>query len=115
MRQRGSIVLFRFPQTDLAEGKLRPALLVADLPSEFDDSLICMISSQAQRFIPNFDEIIKQGDDDFQLSGLKCPSVIHIGRLAVVENNLLIGEIGKISSGRYHRITRHLAEWLLHT
>jgi len=46
MRQAGQIVLFRFPQTDLEEGKLRPALLLGRLPGEYDDWLICMISSQ---------------------------------------------------------------------
>lgn len=46
MKQAGQIVLFRFPQTDLEEGKLRPALLLGKLPGEYDDWLICMISSQ---------------------------------------------------------------------
>ncbi len=32
MKQAGQIVLFRFPQTDLEEGKLRPALLLGRLP-----------------------------------------------------------------------------------
>jgi mRNA interferase MazF len=40
MKQVGQIVLFRFPQTNLEEGKLRPALLLAKLPGEYDDWLI---------------------------------------------------------------------------
>ena len=44
MKRAGQIVLFRFPRTDLGEGKLRPALLLARLPGEYDDWLICMIS-----------------------------------------------------------------------
>jgi len=39
MKQAGQIVLFRFPQTDLEDGKLRPALLVGKLPGEYDDWL----------------------------------------------------------------------------
>ncbi len=46
MKQAGQIAIFRFPQTDLEEGKLRPALLLGKLPGEYDDWLICMISSQ---------------------------------------------------------------------
>lgn len=38
----GQIVLFRFPQTDQTEGKLRPALVLRRLPGKFDDWLICM-------------------------------------------------------------------------
>ena len=46
MKKGGQLVLFRFPQTDLEEGKLRPALLLAKVPGEYDDGLICMISSR---------------------------------------------------------------------
>ena len=34
MKRAGQVVLFRFPQTDLQEGKLRPALLLGKLPGE---------------------------------------------------------------------------------
>ena len=37
MKQAGQIVLFRLPRTDLAEGKLRPALLLGRLPGEYGD------------------------------------------------------------------------------
>ena len=57
MKQAGQIVVFRFPQTDLEEGKLRPALLLGRLPGEYDDWLICMISSQTRQFMTEFDEI----------------------------------------------------------
>jgi len=51
MKEAGQIVLYRFPQTDLVEGKLRPALLLGKMPGEYDDWLICMISSQTPLFI----------------------------------------------------------------
>ncbi|RME40829.1 MAG: type II toxin-antitoxin system PemK/MazF family toxin, partial [Caldilineae bacterium] len=35
----GDIVLLRFPQADLAEGKLRPALVVALAPGRHPDLL----------------------------------------------------------------------------
>lgn len=38
MRQAGQMVLFRFPQTDLEQGKL-PALLLAKSPGEYDGLL----------------------------------------------------------------------------
>jgi len=44
MKKAGQVVLFRFPQTDFEEGKLRPDLLLGKLPCRFDDWLICMIS-----------------------------------------------------------------------
>ena len=54
----GQIVLFRFPQTDLLLGSLRPSLLIAPIPNAYDDWLVSMISSQIHQAIPNFDEII---------------------------------------------------------
>jgi mRNA interferase MazF len=112
MKQAGQIILFRFPQTDLEAGKLRPALLFGKLPGDFDDWLICMISSQIRHYIPQFDELIQETDGDFALSGLKSASVIRVGRLAVVQGRVLLGAAGQISPERLQRITSHLAEWI---
>jgi len=112
MKQTGQIVLFRFPQTDLEEGKLRPALLLGRLPGEYDDWLISMISSQIRHYVPEFDEMVQETDADFAGSGLKVSSVIRVGRLAVVEGEILLGAIGQISPERLHRIKSHLAKWL---
>jgi mRNA interferase MazF len=40
MIQEGQIVLFRFPYADQKDGKLRPALVVRQLPGAYDDWLI---------------------------------------------------------------------------
>ena len=112
MKQAGQIVLFRFPQADLAAGKLRPALLLGRLPGSFDDWLICMISSQTRHFISQFDEFIQEGDSDFIQSGLKVASVIRVGRLAVVSANILLGAIGQISPARLKLIKNRLAKWI---
>ena len=58
MKQAGQIVLFQFPQTDLEEGKFRPALLLGKLPGEYDDWVICMISSQTRHYVSGFDEMV---------------------------------------------------------
>jgi mRNA interferase MazF len=112
MKQAGQIILFRFPQADLEEGKLRPALLLGKLPGDYDDWLICMISSQIRHYIPQFDELIQEHDSDFAQSGLKVASVIRVGRLAVVEGKVLLGAPGQISPERLQRIKNHLAEWI---
>lgn len=113
MKQAGQIVLFRFPQTDLDAGKLRPALLLGKLPGGYDDWLICMISSQTHQAVPEFDEIVQEDDSDFTSSGLKVSSVIRTGRLAVVQGEILLGAIGQIAPERLERIKKHLADWLV--
>ena len=112
VRKSGQLVLFRFPQTDLLPGKLRPALLLAPLPSAHSDWLACMISSQLSRAVAGFDEIIDSKDADFSQSGLKTTSVIRLTRLAVVEDSILIGAIGEISAARLSMLKRRLAEWI---
>ncbi len=87
-------------------------MLISKLPGDYDDWLICMISSQIYHYVSGFDEIIQEDDLDFVESGLKTISVIRIGRLAVVEGNMLLGATGKIDSERLQRIKTRLADWL---
>jgi mRNA interferase MazF len=112
MKEAGQVVVFRFPQTDLQEGKLRPALLLGKLPGNYDDWLICMISSQPRQYIAGFDEIVQEEDHDYGESGLKVTSVIRVGRLAVVSGDILLGAVGKVSSERLRRVKKHLSDWL---
>ena len=111
MKKSGQIVLFRFPQTNLATGKTRPALLLGKLPGPYGDWLICMISSQMHQYIKDFDEIVDTSDPDFANSGLKMSSVIRVGRVAVVEESTLLGAVGEIDADRLKRIKKNLSDW----
>ncbi len=113
MIEEGSVVLFRFPQTDLKAGKLRPALVIKSIPGEYEDWLICMISSRIYQYNVKLDEIIIPQDSDYQDSGLKIESIIRTSRLAVVEREVLIGKIGKISSERLRSIKDKLGKWIM--
>lgn len=108
----GQIVIFRFPQTDLIVGKMRPALLIANLPSNQNDWLVCMISSQLHQTVPNVDDIIETTDTDFAQTGLKTASVIRLTRLAVVEETIFAGTIGEISVNRLSKLKKQLSEWI---
>jgi mRNA interferase MazF len=112
VKKSGQIVLFRFPQTNMKQGQLRPALLLEKLPGSYDDWLICMISREQRHYIAGFDEIIDQNAPDFSDSGLKDASIIRVGRIAVVEGLMLLGSIGSISTERLRRIKSNLAAWL---
>jgi len=113
MIRMGQVVLFRFPQTNQTTGKLRPALVIRKVPGPHNDWLICMISSQLSQEVPDFDEIISEKDHDFILSGLKQNSLIRIGRLAVVDQKILLGAIGEIDVARLERIKKRLSDWLM--
>lgn len=72
-----------------------------------------MISSQFHQYVEGFDEIVSEDSDDYLASGLKVPSVIRIGRLAVMDGTVFVGSIGDIAGSRLDRIKRKLSDWLL--
>ena len=112
MISEGQIVLFKFPQTDQKEGKLRPALILRELPGKFNDWLICMISSKIDQQIHELDELVTPEDSDFIQSGLKVPSVIRTSRLAVVNGDILLGKLGQINRERLNKIKQKLSQWI---
>ena len=112
MIREGQIVLFAFPQTEQAAGKLRPALVLRRSPGPHDDWLICMISSQLRHELPGVDEVIRRTDNDFVQTGLKLTSVIRATRLAIVAADTLEGTIGTLADDRLNRIRQYLAEWI---
>jgi mRNA interferase MazF len=77
MKKAGQVVVIKFPQTDYQGSKLRPALLIAPLPGKYGDWLVCMISSQINQAINNFDEFVYEDSIDFVRSGIKKASVIR--------------------------------------
>lgn len=112
MIQEGQITLFRFPQTDQAPGKLRPALVLRKIPGPYDDWLICMVSSQLSQELLEFDIVLYENDSDFEQSGLKTSSVIRISRLAVVNKDILLGSVGNISDEHLSLIKSRLSNWI---
>ncbi len=108
----GDVSLVRLSQTDLTEGKFRPVLLLTRMPGPFNDWLVCAITSQLRHAVPNWDEEIGEPDDDFLRSGLKGRSLIRIGKLATVEEDMLEGVLGEISSHRLAAILSKVAECL---
>lgn len=108
----GDIVLFKFPQTNLSEGKLRPALAITKLPGEYDDWLICMITTKKRQSRSVYDEIIEKSSQEFKRSGLKSESVIRITRLAVVNQGILLGSIGNVSNTLLGRVRKNLSHWI---
>ena len=112
MIREGQIVLFAFPQTDTAAGKLRPALALRSCPGPHGDWLICMVSSQLRHELPGIDEVVRTTDTDFSQTGLKVTSVIRTTRLAVVAADVLQGTIGTLAGSRVSRIRVRLADWI---
>jgi len=106
-----NIILTPSPQAN-GEIKNRPALILREMP-KYQDFLVCGISTQLKQYIPEFDEIVSPGDDDFQSSGLVNSSIIRLSFLTVITRNNIIGSIGSISSERHHRLLYNLSLYLI--
>jgi mRNA interferase MazF len=108
----GDIVLIRFPQADLKQGKLRPALVIAIAPGRHPDLLLALVSSRIDQSTAGFDEIIDVADSDYIATGLKVTSIVRLGRLASVESSVVNACLGSISNERLILIKNRLIDWL---
>jgi mRNA interferase MazF len=84
----GSIVLTRFPFTDLSGDKRRPALVVSRDNDRRPDLVVCFITS-----------IPRTGPDMAPLAatagtGLKVPSVVRFDKLATLDRSVIAGRLG---------------------
>ena len=91
--------------------KLRPVVLLRKMPP-FGDWLVGGVSTQLHQRVVNFDELLDAADPDFASSGLKAPSVIRLGFLAVLPAARLIGSIGSIAPDRHRRLLQRLNDHL---
>jgi len=112
MISKGDILLFRFPQSDLGVGKLRPALLLKRIHGGFDDCLVCMISTQTRHQIPELEIVLSETMHGFDKTGLKKESLVRTSRLAVVSPSVFTGKLGTLPTGVFDEIRNRLAEWI---
>ena len=88
----GSIVLARFPFTDLSGDKRRPALVVSRDNDRRSDLVVCFITS-VPRAGPDMAPIIASAD-----TGLKVPSVVRFDKIATLDRSIITGKLGNAPS-----------------
>ena len=108
----GDIVLFRFPQADFAQGKLRPALLLRKIPNEYGDWLICMVSTQLHQQKDRLEIIVSTSDPEFAGTGFKRSSLIRSSRIAVVNEDIFEGKLGSMTTAKLREIRERFSNWL---
>ncbi len=108
----GDVVLASLPQAD-GKIKLRPVLLLRQLPSPYNDYLVCGISSQIHQMIKNFDDLISAKDNDFKDSGIIKESIIRLNFLAEISTNIIAGVIGNISDERHIKLLKRLSDYII--
>ena len=88
-------------------------LLLKKLDSTHDDWLVCMISSQLHQYVPELDWQLTPDDVEFGDTGLKVASVFRLSRVAVLDGQLLLGQLGQISEVRLRQLKARFSHWLV--
>ena len=108
----GDVVLIALTQFAGATPKLRPALLLADLPGPYQNLLLCGVSAQLHQLEAQWDELVQTNDADFASSGLHRDSIIRLSYLHAADPSEIAGVIGSIEPARLQRLRQHLSDHL---
>jgi mRNA interferase MazF len=108
--KKGTIVLTRFPFTDLSGSKRRPAVIISGPAKTGSDVIVAFISSKVVDTPKATEFLLDPNHPDFAETGLKRPSLFKLDKLATVDRSLLVGEIGYLSHDLVQEINRRL--WL---
>ena len=103
---KGSIVLIRFPFSDLSKSKLRPALVIA--LTDKDDFLLCQITSK------NYDDLksVKLVESDFEIGSLRRISFVRYTKIFTANNSIIFSEFGVLKKKKFNEIIDSLIEFL---
>jgi mRNA interferase MazF len=107
----GSVILAELP-TSTGAPKLRPVLILAEVPGPYGDLLVCGISTQVHLHIPDWDEHLRLGDADYVQSGLRYPSIIRLSYVGIVSPLQVQAVLGTVEVGRLKRLRSRLADLL---
>jgi len=94
MYKRGVIILVPFPFTDLSSVKLRPALVISNPGLSRQDVIVVFISSVRSGRRMSTDLIVTRNSKDFSQTGLKTDSVVKCNKIATLDKQIVLGEIG---------------------
>ena len=102
--KKGSIILLPFPFSDLKGSKIRPAVVL--YKNELDVT-ICFITSEL-KWKTKHDVALLPSHDN----GLKVASLIRIGKIATIDADLVLGELGKLNDVEIAKMNNGLKDLL---
>jgi mRNA interferase MazF len=108
--KRGSVVLIRYPFTDLTGSKVRPGLILTpdnQLP-RLEDVLCLFISSIIPDPLLPTDFIFETEHAAFLQTGLKKRSVLRTHKLALLHKSLVLRTLGEITEPVMQNINQRL-------
>lgn len=98
----GTVVLVRFPFTDLAGSKQRPALVLSSSEHQKSghDVIVVAISGQRVDEPGSFDHVV----DEWKSAGLIMPSMVRCAKLVTLERTMVRHVLGRIPSSDFRAV-----------
>ena len=95
--KRGSIVLVRYPFSDLSGTKVRPTVILTpdNMLPRMEDVLCLFISSSTPTDILPSDLVLDKTHPSFAKTGLQFQSVFRAHKLALLHKSLVIRALGE--------------------
>lgn len=93
-----TVVLIRFPFSDLTQSKLRPAVVLASAGK--GDWILCQITSQ--RYADR--KAIKISKADFRIGSLRKTSFVRFAKLFTANESLIVSQIGELKQEKFSSI-----------
>ena len=110
--RRGTVVLTPFPFTDLSGAKVRPAIVVSRSDRPGDDVILAFVSSVVpSRSLPT-DLVVDPSHPNVRETGLKVPSIVNCDKLASVQRQIILGELGQLSATLLRELDQRLGHAL---
>ena len=108
--KRGSVVLIRYPFTDLPAPKVRPALVLTPdhLLPRLEDGLCLFISSALPAELLPTDFVLDPGHASFLNTGLKRRFVLRMHKLALLHKALVLRVLGEGDQPLMHKVNQRL-------
>ena len=102
---KSEVILVKYPFSDLSGSKVRPAIIVNAQHSS-QDVLIVPLTSKTTSLLAG--EFVL---NDWRSAGLNVESAVKRG-IYTVQRNLIVKNIGKLSSSDTLEVDRSLSSWL---
>ncbi|MDQ3682772.1 MAG: type II toxin-antitoxin system PemK/MazF family toxin [Bacteroidota bacterium] len=99
----GDVVIDEFPFTNLAQTKIRPAIVVATTDDFYNDVILCLISSVVPPKLSPREVALNPSTEN----GLRVPSIIKAYRIATIHQSKILSKIGTLSNDKLRNLLLH--------
>lgn len=106
---KGDVVWIEIPFTDLLDTKIRPGIIISNLPG--DDYIVCKITKE---FNQNSPGLVELNDLDFISGKLRVKSYICVDVIFTLEKLLVDNYIGRLSNEKIAETMTNLHHVLQH-